>query len=578
MPAGRLIVGEFRIGWLAVKQESDTAGIARGLAHNEALARLALPSGWNRRTIRRDGREICVLEAEHPADVLAVPLECVGRREIHLGVVRPRGVAASMQVRFSSDRFWRKVQPHLFIDDPGGGLQDGNLGVREVSRGESLLLRTEPGCRGAIGYLYCVPAEAEEETPNKRNVGAVIDVHNVYSKHRIDEPDDLLGVIAPFAESDFDRICWGTAGGSFRATYLSEVMPRLGEGLTEFPREAGRITAGVLAMFERRGVDPLRLVVDFAHEIGLQLWANDRICHCFDPADRRQIHLMSDFYERNQHMRVLTMEGDKHFQAMLSLAYPEFRDLKVRFLVEQARRGVDGIYLDYTRKSPVVGWEPAVLDSFKTKYGKDPRALPEAEWMTDWLAHQAGFVTLFMRELRAALDGVEAESGRRLPVAAQVPAGFRFYRSIPECYGNGLDVAAWAQEGLVDIVAPSTDLWHSPIRLDHLSPMLEPTRCELWGCIHQRAEECYPSRQAAADENLYLEAHVDPTIVLRTAADLYNQGAAGILLWESGELPSVLPRWECLKGLGDRDGLADLFGPRIGSVDGRRRIEQLSLE
>ena len=343
--------------------------------------------------------------------------------------------------------------------------------------------------------------------------------------------------------------------------------------------ESAKAAADVMGMFRRVGVDPLKCVVAFAHEIGLQLWANDRICHCFDPAEAQQhVHLSSDFLVRNQHMRVLNMDGSKHYQAMLSLAYPEFRDLKVRFLAEQARYGVDGIYIDFTRKSPVVGWEPPVLESFKARYGKDPHALPESEWLMDWLAHQAGFVTQFMRELRTALNAVEAESGRRLPVATQVPAGWLFHRAIPECYWNGLDIVAWAEEGLVDIVAPSTDLWHRPISLDHLPPMLDGTDCELWGCIHQRAPECYPSQHDAEDDNLYLEAHVDPLIVLRTAADLYNQGAAGIFLWESGELPSVLPRWECLKDLGDRDGLADMFGPRIGAMDGRGRIEQLLLE
>jgi len=545
---------------------------------NHVLAHGPLPAGWQRRTLQHHSREIHVLSAKHPADTLSLPLNAKGKVEIHLGVFRPKGVVASMQVRLSSERYWRRVEPMIFIDDPGGGLQDAVLGIREVKSGDRFLVRVQPDCCAALAYVHCADASVPAPPLPRKNVGAVIDAHFAWTKYRIDDPDDVLAIIAPFADSGFDRICWGTGAGSWRATYFSDVLPPLGEGLTEFPTRNGKVTADVMAMFQRRGIDPLKLVIDFAHEIGLELWANDRICHGFDPAETRHIHLFSDFLFKNQHMRVMTMEGEKHHQAMLSLAYPEFRELKIQFLREQARYDIDGIYIDFTRKSPVVGWEPPVLDSFKATYGKDPYALPASEWIHEWMAHQCSFVTRFMRELRAALDNVESETGRRLPIAAQVPAGWRFYRNVPECYANGLDIATWAQEGLVDIVAPSDDLWHRPIYLDHLPRLFDGTNTALWGCLHQRAEECYPSGHDADDGNVYLEAHVDPMLVLRSAADLYHQGAEGLFLWEAGDLPTVLPRWELFNSLGDREGLAAMFGPPIAGRDGRQRFEQWVLE
>lgn len=559
-----------------MRSSNQSAG-GVSLDASAALIHLPLPSGWERRALQCEGREVCILSANHPADALAVPLRATGRVEVHLGLFRPRGKVCSMQVRLSSERLWRRVEPMLFTDDPGGGLQDGLLGVFDVRPEDALIIRTEPASCASLAYVRTAAAPASGGMRCRKNVGAVIDVNSSWGKYRIEEPDDMLAMIAPYADSDFDRICWNTAAGSFRATYFSNVMPLFGEGSTVFPMQSAKRAADVMAMFQRRGVDPLELVTDFAHKIGLQLWADDRICHAFDPDESAYAFLCSDFYAKNQHMRVMTMEGQKHWQAMLSLAYPEFRELKVRFLVEQARYNVDGIYIDFTRKSPMVGWEPPVLDSFKAIYGKDPHDLPEIEWNADWMAHQAGFVTQFMRELRAALNEVESQTGRHLPVAAQVPAGWRFHRNMPECYANGLDVAAWAREGLVDIIAPSDDLWYRPIHLDHLPALLEGTHCELWGCLHQRAPECFPSRHAADDANVYLEAHVDPMIILRSAADLYNQGAAGIFLWESGELPSVLPRWEVLKHLGDRERLKGMFGPSVGFMDGRGRMGQIHL-
>jgi hypothetical protein len=183
-----------------------------------------------------------------------------------------------------------------------------------------------------------------------------------------------------------------------------------------------------------------------------------------------------------------------------------------------------------------------------------------------------------MRELRAALDEVEEETGRRVPIASQVATGWQFARSIPECAMDGLDVATWAREGLVDIVAPAKGLFHDEIHLDHFHRLLEGTNCELWGCIHQRARECYPFDFRDHRDASHLESRVDPWIVMRTAADLYNQGAAGVFLWESGELPTVPARWEVLKHLGDRQRLTNMFGPPIGFYDGRHRFAQIRLE
>lgn len=58
-------------------------------------------------------------------------------------------------------------------------------------------------------------------------------------------------------------------------------------------------------------------------------------------------------------------------------------------------------------------------------------------------------LTDFMRATRAACEEAAAKWGHPLRVAARVPA------SLHEAYGVGLDVGAWAREGLVDVVIPS---------------------------------------------------------------------------------------------------------------------------
>jgi hypothetical protein len=81
-----------------------------------------------------------------------------------------------------------------------------------------------------------------------------------------------------------------------------------------------------------------------------------------------------------------------------------------------------------------------------------------------------------------------------------------------------------------------------------------------------------------AEGEVYLEAHVDPWLVLRTAADLYQQGVEGVFLWEAGQTPAVPQRWEILKRLGDREWVTQQFGRPVGPTDGRASIPHLRVE
>lgn len=542
-------------------------------ALTSCLETVRLPAGWRRDVYTQaDGQRQCVLSPhELNAAPLVVPLASAGWQRIHVGVFRPRNTAARLRVKLSGDRYWRTIQPMVLINDPGGTVQDLCLGPWHVAQEDHLLIQPASfGC-AAVAWVWGEQVAAPSGPRRKGRLGAVIDVHDVITQqYRIEEPDDLRAVIAPFADSGFDRICWGTAAGSFVATYFSDAMPVFGRGDADTPQ--ARTAARFMEMFERHGEDPLDAVIDFAHDVGLELWADDRICHTFDPANAATRHLVSPFVAENQHMRVLDMDGQPSPAATLSLAYPQFRDLKVRFLTEQARRGVDGVYLDFTRKLPVVGWEEPVLDSFVRTHGFDPRQRPVEQWIHDWLSHQCEFVTTFIRELRASLDRVTG-AGRRMPLAVQVPHGWHHTTGTLQCTFEGLDVATWASEGLVDIVVPSAELWYTPISLERFRAALRGTNCAVWGCVHQRAQECIAAPSAKMPE-----AHMDPWLIARAAADLLNQQAEGIFLWEAGELPTVPQRWDVLGDMGDRERLCAQFVPRLGPYDSSQSVKQLTLQ
>src|SRR5262249_22297860 len=95
----------------------------------------------------------------------------------------------------------------------------------------------------------------------------------------------------------------------------------------------------------------------------------------------------------------------------LSLAFPGVRQYWLGLLREALAYGVAGVQLHWNRATPFVFFEEPVVQSFQTKYGTDPRTLPEHDQR--WQSHCAGFVTQFVREVRSLLD---ERPGRELGV------------------------------------------------------------------------------------------------------------------------------------------------------------------
>ncbi len=108
--------------------------------------------------------------------------------------------------------------------------------------------------------------------------------------------------------------------------------------------------------------------------------------------------------------------------------------------------------LDYGKRE-VFDYHRAMMREYVLDYESDGIEL-------DWLRcvpvfapgsdeANAGILTAFMRETRAACNEAAAKWGHPVRVAVRVPA------RLHEAYGVGMDVGAWAREGLVDIVVPS---------------------------------------------------------------------------------------------------------------------------
>ncbi|MHC4872861.1 MAG: hypothetical protein ACYTFY_13550, partial [Planctomycetota bacterium] len=105
------------------------------------------------------------------------------------------------------------------------------------------------------------------------------------NSHHIEEPDDLIAAVQPFAEGGFNRICWGTTAGSYSALYFSKYIDCFGTGRSEFLRLAHVRTAAVMQMFKGKGIDPFDMMKDYFQGKGLEFWADNRICHSYLPGE-----------------------------------------------------------------------------------------------------------------------------------------------------------------------------------------------------------------------------------------------------------------------------------------------------
>jgi len=125
----------------------------------------------------------------------------------------------------------------------------------------------------------------------------------------------------------------------------------------------------------------------------------------------------------------------------LSWGFPEVRRYKVekiRELVEMA--GCDGVALDYTRYlDPEAGYSKAIVDAFIAETGRNPFRIPNDD--PEWVRFRASQVTLFLIELRAALDQLRPDIEIFAIVGPDPDEALK---------QSMQDWAGWIEEGLID--------------------------------------------------------------------------------------------------------------------------------
>ncbi|HOW85414.1 MAG TPA: family 10 glycosylhydrolase [Candidatus Aminicenantes bacterium] len=156
-----------------------------------------------------------------------------------------------------------------------------------------------------------------------------------------------------------------------------------------------------------------------------------------------------------QHPEWLISSPKREMVAAVNPALPAVRAYEIGLMLEVVRKyDVGWVHLDYVRypcepAEPFFGFDAETLRLFKEDTGVDMATVKARDtgnpvWNV-WLRWNTGRVTVFVRELKAALAG----TGRKVRISAAV-----FPDAVNARVMIGQDWAAWGREGLVDMLNP----------------------------------------------------------------------------------------------------------------------------
>ncbi|MGA2532068.1 MAG: family 10 glycosylhydrolase [Candidatus Aminicenantales bacterium] len=198
--------------------------------------------------------------------------------------------------------------------------------------------------------------------------------------------------------------------------------------------------------------------------VGDPRWDWDFLAEFLAEARRRnmQVHAWFCVFQETsflgrvrEHPEWLIQSPRKELVGSVNPALPAVRDYERSLMMEVASRyGVDWIHLDYIRfpcepTEPYFSNDAETLRLFQEYSGVDLGTLKARDsgnmiW-NEWLEWNRGRVTQFVRELRESLKA----TGRPVKISAAVFPNADNARVL-----IGQDWAAWAKEGLVDMLCP----------------------------------------------------------------------------------------------------------------------------
>jgi hypothetical protein len=474
---------------------------------------------------------------------LTLPLEVSGVYKIYLGIFLTKShfqgssSYGQMEVKLTNDRGYRRVGPEDETRNEDGSDKFGGEDVNIHKSITEAYWKTADLSGQSISFRQMPYPYDRPEHTQIANISYVrlepLNEQEIQNWQKLQPTSDTKKLALIYCTGQYTGHTRGTY--TFKPTskqwFKDEMEPFINSDIKILVFEALRGSScvyhskiGSLGTKENKWqpewVDPLAEFTRLTHENGMKIFASMRFIGPQYPMNRSPI-AWAPFYWKHPEWTMKTAEGTPITN--LSLAYPEVRKYWLSLLRETLAYGTDGVQLHLNRSEPYVFYEEPVVRAFQDKYGKDPRTLDDED--PRWVAHCAGYLTQFIREIRHLLDEMP---GRALSVTI---SGRKNGREV-HYEENQCDVETWIKEGLINYIMAT--------------PYLHPDLLKKWrrlgGDKIHLWPDVMPRAQSAAS-------------YARTAKKYYEAGADGLCFWDGERRTARISEWAAAQRLGHVDML-----------------------
>lgn len=273
-----------------------------------------------------------------------------------------------------------------------------------------------------------------------------------------------------------------------------------------------------LKSLRERGLDIMDLLIDRAHEKGMEFWGSIRSNHSQDPSYTDTAD-NSTFKIEHPEWCLKTRPGHP-----FNWVHPEVRAERLA-LIEEA----------------ITQYE---LDGFEVDFVFCPSLFERGE-----VEGNAHIVTEFMGDVRRIADDAARERGRAVAVGVRV---------LPTPQSNaaaGLDVAAWIRDGLVDFAVPVV---YGPRQMDADFPfewlvdLAKGTSCRVYPALQDKVYSIHTGGIRQDERRVYEHS---------ASVEHFRAGAAAY--WAKGADGIYLPWFDWPVGAEERQILSEIHDPDI---------------